>query len=429
MKLSETQIMILGGALMAAFLFGKDFILGGGGAPQPQQNVAIRIDQQRVEQQRAQQKQVELPTGEQLDPALVEQETQLFQEAPFGDEELKYSVRLPKTWERSQFDKFGIAGQAEYEILTNIARYFGPLVANIHPFFWLEAQRIHEFTTAKIYMDSYLRDRSLVPSGVKVHNNNDVEALFLATEDRITYVVRARFIINGDTVVVARMAVPEVAYKQFAEWMGVTMSSFRMENLIKRKPATVTEGRLLNIVRFDHFNTWRMAKPRDTGALSAMVELFNTGIEGSANGMIIIRAVKRNLRTEMDRVAMDFEAWLFERGYTIVDKTEPETLTHLIEKENYATAEERTYRIGVNMLNYMENNDFGVLTNVDDRARFNMRLTTLDNGNYIVQIAMIALPEDARPELWAKNNLAYDSLINSMNIRGQLRLRRRAGEE
>jgi hypothetical protein len=419
-------VTIIACVLAGLYMF-KDMLgLGGSAAPAPAYVAPLPTAEETAQataQQSFEAKKLVLPKGEALPENFATERMKEVKENPFDDVELAYSFLVPKEWQQSNFARYGVPGQANYTILTNIARYFGPAIGTIPPIAWIEAHKLTRETTAEAYMTGYFFDRGITPEGVQIHNERHAEALFTAVEDRISYATRGTWIINGDTVVLLRIMVPSYAYSAMAQVMGVMANSFKLHYKILREIEPKTEGRLLNIASFKYLASWQLAQTEKSNPLQASIEIRNPSQGRGLDGLIFLRASKRNTNTKVEDLTLNFETWLNGRGYSLIKKTEPEAAGPELAERFSFYAKKIKYVLGINLATYIDQNDFGVVVDTSQLPQFEMNSVVLDNGNYVIHAALVTPPINTGYGRWAQNHFAFEQLLRSLVVKGALRLR------
>ncbi len=419
-KFNQTTVTIIACAAMAVFMFGKNFM---GQTPKSSGNRGTQqISQQSVNAQKTSQarfnqenKNVELPDGSQLTSDYIAEKLTKFQEVPFGDKELEYQISLPDTWIRSNFAQFGLPNQDKYVLLTNIARYFGPSLGDLRPFVWFEALHLEREITARDYMYGYFTERGLTPQTVETASELDAQALFTEVQkNQGSYAIHARFMISGDRLVILKFGVPIQYYKEFKDIMGYAISSFELKQIIRRKIEERETFKLLNVLSFDHLESWTPAQVDRGSTLKTGMELQNFHPQGGLNGIIYIKAYRKMKNLDEAALWPEIEQFLLERGFALLDQKEEKDHQKLETAMKYNQFSQKVYDVTFGDL--IKKTDFDIDRGEKNIIRQTLYVTRIDNDNHIAYFMLITPDNDKYYMTWAQNIYAYNLLLRSLNM-------------
>ena len=375
-------------------------------------------------------KNIKLPDGSALTPDFIAKQTKLEKNIPFGDKQMEYIVRLPVNWRQSNFAKYGLPGEEDYSILTNIARYFGPAIEDQLPFFWLEVEKLRRFLTAESYLRSYMIKRGTVPETIIVRSETEAEALYIDSRDNRSYAVRSIFRMEGPYVIMATVGAPVQFYSEYKDVMGLIMKSFDLVNPIPGQIEKINTHKLLNVLKFDYYDSWQIRNEQAQTALNPSTELhnileveFDNRTRGANRGLAIKKEPVQGLifvnawrvrNAHKAQNPMDvINAKLADIKH-VLDPTPLET-KQLTLKSDFNSIEQRQYRALVDR--YVRQDEFDIIMSEETKTENEVWVTVMDNGYYSVWLTMITPLRDTNYLTWAKNKAAYDLLIRSITVR------------
>lgn len=414
-EFNQTTVTIAACIVMAVFMFGKDLVSSKPSAPQRNQSVRASANESSEARFKRENRDIVLPTDKELSPEAVQNKIAEFGEVPFGDTELEYSVSLPKSWVKSNFAQFGLPGEEKYLILTNIARYFGPAIGDVRPYLWIEAVRLKREVTARDFMHGYFANRGLSSETERINSEKDAEALFVEVENQGSYAVHGRFIIHGDTLVLVKMAVPVLSYKDLKNLSGYVVTSFDLKNSISRKIEQRKTFKLLNVLSFEHLGSWTPAHVERKSTLKTGMELHNLHKDGGLNGVIYIKAYRKTANLDESTIWPEITEFLSGRGFSILEEKENDELSTPSTVNGYDSFEQKTYDVTFKEL--LKKSDFDIERGDDNIIRQTMHISRFDNGNYVTYALLITPDNSKYYTVWAQNMFAYNLLLKTLDIR------------
>jgi hypothetical protein len=381
-------------------------------------------DEQRFKREN---KNVPMPDGSAIPQDIVNSKTILRTEVPFGDKLMAYAVRLPTDWVQSSFARYGLPGEENYTILTNIARYFGPAIEDARPFFWLETQKITRFITAEAFARGYLIKAGIVPESLRTVSDRESQAMYIDTRDSRSYVIRTIFRMEGSYIVMASIGVPIGSYDVFKDLMGLTMSSFRLITPVPGEIEKINDYKLLNVLKFKYYNSWLPKNELALSAIKPSVELHNPIINKikrkeiksknvDLQGMIIVNAWRMSNKLNATMPMIELQDRLKMLGMVLqVDKPiEPSIFLPI--RDNYNSIVQTKYLARVKQ--YVRQDEFDIVRSEESKTEQEVWITVFDNGYYLSFLTRITPLRDINYIIWAQNVAAYDLAIKSIVTRG-----------
>ena len=365
-------------------------------------------------------KNTSLPDGKTVSQKIIDEETQLTQQIPFGDKEMEFRVRLPKTWVMSEFARYGLPGEENYRVLTNVARYFGPAIEDMRPFMWVEVQRLKRYVSAETWARAYMIKRGISPEAIVVDSTTNVQALYVDVRDSRSYAVRALFKIEGDTVILVTYGVPLQIYKESKDMMGLTLGSFELLHHIDRQIEEVKNFRLLNIIKFKYYVSWLPRNPFTESTLRPSVELHNLPEviikkgDNTLQGFIRVDVRRKNKQFSEQQNMQEILDRLQELRMIIKQPLDKPKSLKLF--SNFTRAVQTPYIAQVNT--YMRSDQFDIIKSEESKTNQEVWITTLDNDYYVVYLTLVTPMQTTSYLAWAQNMAAYKLLMDTIDLKG-----------
>lgn len=422
-KLTETQWGMLGCGIFFLGYFLYSFVLFPEVPASSGQSITAQIQKptEETEEQRfkRENKNTRLPDGSAISKEVIAAKTKITQQVPFGDQELEFRVRLPSSWVMSEFARYGLPGEETYNVLTNIARYFGPAIEDTRPFLWVEAERMTRYMTAETWARAYMIKRGISPEVLQVRSETDIQALYVDVRDYRSYAMRTRFIINGDTMVMVSYGVPVQSYKDAKDIMGLSLNSFQFMEKINRQVEEIKDYKLLNVVNFQHYASWLPKNEYTESTLKPSIELHNPQLYNNPKGDLLQGLIIINAWRKSNKSAEDFEMKVIKdrlqelrMTINLPDKPAVDLPLH----DNFLKIQRTQYTALVNT--YIRKSEFDIIKDDLAKTKQEVWITVLDNDYYIVYLTLITPLLSMNYVTWAQNMAAYDLLTKSLQAKG-----------
>lgn len=419
-KLTETQWAMAAGAVFFV-IYGLYTVIASApattmdmGLNTPVEAPVAETDEQKFKRENKN----KLPDGSALSKQEIDEKTQLTQQVPFGDTEMEFRVRLPKTWVMSQFARYGLPGEEKYAVLTNIARYFGPAIEDARPFMWVEVERQKRYMTAEAWARAYMIKRGISPQAIQVNSTSDVQVLYVDVRDFRTYAVRTLFRVVGDTMVLVSFGAPIQAYKDYKDMMAVAINSFYVINPNKRQIEEIKNYRLLNVLKFRYYASWLPRNEFSDSTLRPSIELHNPQLVNNEKnellqGLILVNVWRKSEQFSDEKNLSVIKDRLQELSMTLKEPLSPSKELPLF--NGFTKIVQTPYLAQV--ATYVRKDQFDIVKSDQSKTQQEVWITTLDNGYYVAYLTMISPVQATNYVIWAQNMAAYDLLMKSIEIR------------
>lgn len=423
-SLNETQwAMVAGGIFFVGYLVYQFVLVAPMAGTQTTMNAPVTMEayngETEEERFKRQNKNTQLPDGKSFSEEYIKEKMTLTRQVPFGDESMEFQLLLPNNWVMSEFARFGLPGEENYSVLTNIARYFGPSVEDMRPFLWVEVELMSRYMTAEAWAYSYLVKRGITPLAFQVESDKNVQSLYVDVRGMRSYAVRTLFKVDGNRMVLVSYGVPIYEYQINKDFMGATLNSFEIVNPSDKEIEEKQTYRLLNVVQFKHYSSWQVKNVYSESTLRPSFELHNPQLYNNPNGdllqgIILVNVWRKSpLATEEKNMA-EITDRLQELRMTLIDQIGDAKELKL--HDNFKTITQTRNLALVN--SYVQNEEFDIIKSEESKTRQEVWITIMDNGYYRAYLTMVTPQEKLNYVIWAQNVAAYELLIKSMKVRG-----------
>ncbi len=200
---------------------------------------------------------VPMPEIALIPQADFEAATQLYTETPFNDKALTFEMRIGKDWKKQRDVSLSNA-KIGTKILGELVRFYGPPVLDQRSHMTVQALKLDYKLTAEQWFIQYLLANSYTVQGIKTHDDNRVEALYVYVEKDVTYVVRAMVQLNGTRAVMAQYYVPSEIWEAEKQLQAQSIGSFRLLNKVEEVIEPMEKYHFLDISEFSHPVSWEI---------------------------------------------------------------------------------------------------------------------------------------------------------------------------
>ncbi|HEU4839674.1 MAG TPA: hypothetical protein VFS88_09755 [Micavibrio sp.] len=334
-------------------------------------------------------KEYELKPGEEF-----EKTTKVIkQENPYGDSKISYEFRVPKKWSLNVQQAPIGAGEGgsplSKSVLTIIAKYISEPKNLQRSTITIEAQELAYEISAKNWFINFIINNGYSLSGMTEKSVREIEALYVALENDVTYVVRTRVIINGSRLVVVRYYLPQENYEEEKVLQAQVMSSFRLLQPTKERIETQETYGFLDQSYFNYPKSWTL-KEKSILSIERMSALLTQEmtdrktqiLEGHIKIKVISRLLKTTLAQEIENFRKDLKIPHYSVG-------------KLIENVDYAY--DPSIRIGKAQLYRLEPDD-----KVNMQA-YEFLVTVMQGDDYYYITSLITPSREQDFYTWAKN--------------------------
>ena len=323
-------------------------------------------------------------------------QTEVFKETPFGDKYLAYTLRLPKGWTKTE-SSISNTMDVSKKLLGEIASYYGPANLGERSTFMIQAAELEYQMTAKNWFTNYIFSRGYTLQGMTALSDRKVEALYVALEKDVTYIVRAVVEVNGSRIVMGIYSVPEVHWMAERAMQTAVLKSF---NFPTPEPVRVEETRtyaFLDLLRFDYPKSWRLMAPSIYSIEAMDAKIINSnqngGLEGEVDVHVISTEVDTTLAEEVKRVQSALET----KGLMI---------GKLIEQPQNYKMHDYIYfsRVEVYQANDKEK----------DLVDYEYWIGVLMEDRYFYIVTMLTPSRNTDFPIWSRNGEAFKTVLQSL---------------
>lgn len=273
-----------------------------------------------------------------------EAESDLYQEMPYGDKYLEFSIRLPKGWskgsegwkalENGEKDKDADKGEVlstgkaaavsggGSRILGKLRKYFGSDLVGIPSYIDISAVDLEFDLSARNWLINYVQARGLTLEALEEISDTRAEALYIIFDKDTSYVVRTAAEINGSRVVLVSYYLPEVRWNDERAVQEKVISSFNFKKPDKTKVEVTRTYSFLEMLRFDYPSTWRLLAPNINTVDTMEARLINSGINETLNGEISFHIISTEIDTTLAQEVNDIKDDIVDMGFDIGDMIE-----------------------------------------------------------------------------------------------------------
>ena len=238
--------------------------------------------------------------------AEFEKGTKLIQLTPYEDTYLSYEFRLPKGWS-DNIQQAPISAGSPKNILSSsvlaiIARYDSKPKNLERSMLTIEAQEMGYEISAKNWFINFIINNGYSLSGLTEKSPREVEAMYVALEDDVTYVVRTRVLINGPRLIVVRYYLPQENYDEDKMLQAQIVNSFKLTNDTKERIEKQETYGFLDQSFFNYPKSWRLNEKSILSIERMSAILYQETMEGKTpilEGNIKINVISRLLKTTL----------------------------------------------------------------------------------------------------------------------------------
>lgn len=322
--------------------------------------------------------------------------TKLFNEVPFSDRFLAYSIRLPSDW-----TKFTLGGSQSLDtnrnLLGEVARYYGPPSLQVRSYFTIQATELGYDVTAKNWFLNYVMSRGYTLRGLKVVSDKRVEAAYILLEKDISYVVRAVAEINGSRMILAMYFIPESEWQKEGVIQAHCMTTFKFLSPEKARVESIHTYAFLDLMRFDYPSSWRLQAPSIMSIEAMNARIINANEKSVLNGQIDLHLVSTELDTTLPEEIKNVQKELDEKGLVI---------GKLIEQPTNMKLHDHIYFSRIEV--YQANDKKKQLVD------YEYWIGVMIENRYYYIVTMLTPARTSEFATWSRNSEAFKTVVESM---------------
>ncbi|PZO86105.1 MAG: hypothetical protein DI626_06915 [Micavibrio aeruginosavorus] len=246
-------------------------------------------------------------------------------EKPYGDKLVGYEFRVPKGWSKNLQPPTAVLADNHKlggNVLDILGRYIGP-PTNLHrSYLVVEAQAMKYEIGAQHWFVNFIVSNGFSLSSLTEHDARKLDAVYVAVEKDKPYVVRARVLVNGARLILARYYLPQENYQEEAIQQSQVMDSFALVNPTQDRIEKQDEYGFLDQSYFNYPDSWTL-RSREILSIERMsAEIFQKSMEedsrrANLEGYIKINAISRLLNTTLAQEVDKFRKGINVKGYKL----------------------------------------------------------------------------------------------------------------
>jgi hypothetical protein len=248
---------------------------------------------------------------------------------PYDDSYLSYDVRLPKDWsENMQPAPIGaVAGQSllSSSVLSIISKYISRPKNLQRSTLTIEAQNMVYEISAKNWFINFIINNGFSLSALTERSPREIEAMYVALVNDITYVVRTRVVVNGSRLIVVRYYLPQDNYEEEKMMQAQVMNSFRLTNSSSERIEKQETYGFLDQSYFNYPKSWKLKEKSILSIERMSALLIQETLEEKKfilEGHIKVNVVSRLLKTTLAQEIENFRKELKIPNYSVGDLVE-----------------------------------------------------------------------------------------------------------
>lgn len=333
-------------------------------------------------------------------------QTDLITKTPYNDELLSYEVRLPKEWKeteaRPSLPDLSKANESELQqglsenVFGMISNYVSPPKDYRRSRFYVEALNIPHEIGARNWFIYYVMQNSFAIEQIGLEEEGQVEVLYIEVEGDQSYVVRAKIIINGSRMILAKYALPVELYNDEKVQQAQVIDSFE---LVNRSNQTIEENEIHAFLDQSFVNyprSWVVNAPRirSINRMNAMFLNYDQteDLVGQINVYLTNKSLGTSRADEMKFYREKFDIPNFKHGKLI---SSPKLNFH----------DDMTF--GVTQVYELKSQ----LTNLVD---YELWLSIIENEDYYYFVSLLTPSRDEDFYNWARNTQTYKLSVKSL---------------
>lgn len=323
-------------------------------------------------------------------------QTTLHEETPFGDKYLAYRLRLPNGWTKKDSNLSNTMDVSK-KLLGEIASYYGPANLGERSTLVIQAADLEYQITAKNWFTNYIFSRGYTLQGLKTLSDKRIEALYVALEKDVSYIVRAVVEVNGSRIIMAIYSIPEQHWNAERSFQSLALKSFQF---ISPEPVRIEETRtyaFLDLLRFDYPKSWRLLAPNIYSIEAMDAKIINSSQDGTLEGEIDVHVVSTELDTTLAEEVKTVQSSLDRKGLVIGKLLE--------QPQNYKIKDHIYFsRIEIYQANDKEK----------ELVDYEYWIGVLMEDRYFYVVTMLTPSRHTDFAVWARNGEAFKTAIESL---------------
>lgn len=253
---------------------------------------------------------------------------------PYSEPKISYSMRIPKSW--TDNDQKGMVGSQMVlsgRVLGIMARHVSAPKNLLRSYLQVEAQSLAYEISGENWLVNFILSNGFSLTAMTVHSGREVEALYVQVIKDQTYVVRARVLLNGPTLVLIRYYLPQENFEIERTQQEQVVSSFKLLNPTNERVEKQSTYGFLDQSYFSYPESWTL-KERSILSVERMSALLYQAreelderkktrlvLEGHIRLHLISRLLKTTLEQEVETFRKNLNIPDYEIGRLIESVT------------------------------------------------------------------------------------------------------------
>lgn len=237
----------------------------------------------------------------------------LSEKAPYNEPRISYSLRVPKNWT----DNIQQAAETKdivpsdktmlsTSVLGIIGRYVGAPKNLLRSYIMIEAQSLDYEISAQNWFVNFILRNGFSLTALTEKSPQEVEAMYVQVDKDQTFVVRARIMLNGSSLLVLRYYLPAENYEEERALQEQIVGSFRLLQPVNERVEKQALYGFLDQSYFNYPESWTL-KEKSIFSVERMSALLyqarndetKTILEGHFKINVISRLLKTTLADEI----------------------------------------------------------------------------------------------------------------------------------
>ncbi len=247
---------------------------------------------------------------------------------PYNEPKISYTMRLPKDW-TDNAQKAPISGTPGQSLLSGrvlgiMGRYIAAPKNLLRSYVIVEAQTLTYEISAQNWFVNFILGNGFSLTALTEKTSREVEALYVQVVKDQTYVVRARVILNGSSLIIVRYYLPQENYEAEKAQQEQVITSFRLLLPTNEKIEKQGTYGFLDQSFFNYPESWTLKEKSilSVERMSALLYQARQENEGKKKrfvleGHIRIHVVSRLLNTTMQQEIENFRNNLKIPNYSV----------------------------------------------------------------------------------------------------------------
>ena len=246
------------------------------------------------------------------------------QVAPYDDELMSYSLRLPKRWTNNiqtpPGEREGTSLQVSETVLGILGKYIGAPKNLQRSSLVVEGQGLAYEVSAMNWFINFILLNGFSLTAMTEISSKEIVALYVQVEGDQTFVVRTRVVINGNRLVMVRYYLPQENYNEEKGEQAQIVDSFK---LLKPSEDSIEKHETYGFLDQSYFSypeSWKL-KERSILSIERMSALlYQERKDGRASvleGHIKINVISRLLNTTAAQEVAEFRKNLKIKDYSV----------------------------------------------------------------------------------------------------------------